>query len=113
MQEREETPLLPSNPANYLTDWLFEIGPTIGEGLVGYQDMAAWQRISGVELMPWEARTLRRLSAEYSAERYRARKANCPPPYSEQPAAVRDRVTEQFAAMMQALRTNGAQAKPS
>jgi len=82
MKARGETPLLPNNPAPYLTDWLFDVGPINGDALVGYGDLAAWQQIAGIELLPWEAKLIRRLSAEYSNERYRARKADYPAPYS-------------------------------
>lgn len=86
MLERGETPLFPPNPAQYLTGWLFDIGPTVagamGEAPFGYQDLAAWQAISGVELMPWEARTLRRLSLAYLSERQRAEEQGRPAPYS-------------------------------
>jgi hypothetical protein len=86
MKARGESPLLPVNPAPYLTEWLFDLGPSsassMGEAPVGYQDMAAWQAIIGVELLPWEARTLRRLSGEYLVGRHAAEDQACPPPYA-------------------------------
>lgn len=109
MMARDEAPVIPPNPASYLTTWLFEIGPTaiggMGEGPLGYQDFTAWQAVSGIELMPWEARLLRRLSSEYMAERQRAEEPTALAPYNEQGeiAARRDRVEAQFKAMAQAL----------
>jgi hypothetical protein len=86
MTAKGERPLLPVNPAPHLTEWLFDIGPSspgsMGDAALGYQDMAAWQAISGVELLPWEARTLRRLSGEYLVGRHAAEDQACPPPYA-------------------------------
>jgi hypothetical protein len=87
-------PLLPDNPAEYLTDWLFEIGPGGGmDGPLGWQEMAAWEHLTGIELDPWEARTLRELSAEYLHERQEARKPDRLPPYT-------DKITEERRAMV-------------
>lgn len=85
MEATGDVPILPPNPAPYLSDWLFEIGPTVaagmGEGRLGWRDLAAWQEISGIELMPWEARLLRRLSGEYADERHEAKKNDRLAPY--------------------------------
>lgn len=82
-----DRPLLPHNPAPYLTEWLFEIGPTglngMGEAPLEWRDFAAWQGISGVELMPWEASTLRRLSRDFVSERARAKEPAYPAPYTD------------------------------
>jgi len=77
--------LLPDNPAPYITDWLVEIGPTVagsmGEVAIGWQDMAAWERLTGIKLDPWEARTIRRLSRVFANERSKAEKPDYPAPY--------------------------------
>lgn len=114
LQDEGAVPLLPHNPAPYLTDWLFEIGPSIASGMgespIGFRDLAAWQEIMGAELLPWEARVLIRLSDSWLAERQRARKADALAPYTgeidDQPV-VRNRVAEQFKAM-----ARGRLAKP-
>ncbi len=84
MARGEEIPI-PDNPAKYLTDWLFEIGPSVPGGMsaapIGWRDMAAWQDLSGVELLPWEAKTLRSLSRDFVAASHDARKRDCPPPW--------------------------------
>lgn len=70
----------------------------MGESALGYLEMAAWQAISGIELMPWEARLLRRLSGEYAAMRHKAEEQSCPPPYNgpvDDLAAMRARVAKQ------------------
>lgn len=78
----DELPPLPHNPAPYLTDWLFEIGPVSGDDLIGWRDFVAWQAITGVEMLPLEAKILRRLSGEYAAERYAAKAHDRPMPYN-------------------------------
>lgn len=105
-----ERPLLPPNPAPYLSEWLFDIGPSgtsgMGEAPIDYRDLVAWQEISGVELMPWEAATIRRLSRDFVAERHRAKEASAPAPYTDRDnvAAQRDDVAARlkgaFAAMV-------------
>lgn len=86
MQERDEAIPLPPNPAEYLTRWLFEIGPAVPAGMgqapLGWRDIAAWQEIVGVKLLVWEARLLRRLSRDFVNASHDARKADCPAPWS-------------------------------
>lgn len=94
--------LLPDNPAPYLTNWLFEIGPVEGDGPISWQAMAAWEGVSGIELDPWEARTIRRLSAEYLSEYHQAKRRDRPAPYGEEQLSG-DRVADQFRAMMTAF----------
>lgn len=79
----------------------------MGEGPVGYLEMAAWQSISGVELMPWEATILRRLSGEYAAMRHKAEEQSCPAPYTgikDDILAARERVARQVDAMFGKLK---------
>lgn len=97
---------LPHNPAPYLADWLFEVGPAAGDREIGYSDLAAWQDITGIELEPWEGRLLRRLSRAWLNEQWQARKAARPAPFSgidDTPKSVRESVAEQMAAMFRAL----------
>ena len=77
---------MPANPAPYLVDWLFEIGPSVPAGMsmaaIGWRDLDAWQALSGVALLPWEAKLLRQLSAAWVAESERACKPDCPAPWT-------------------------------
>jgi len=83
MQKRGEAPTLPPNPAPYLVDWLFEIGPGGGmEGPLCIRHIAADLEALGIEVMPWEATVLRHLSRQYLNESHEARKQDRPPPYS-------------------------------
>ena len=74
----------------YLIDYLYEFGPVMpagmGSGPVTFSEMEAWERKAGIELAPWEARLLRRLSGDYLAESHRATKPNCPPPFEDSAA---------------------------
>lgn len=106
IRDRGDYPALPHNPAPYLTDWLFDVGPTcasgMGEGVITYTELANWQAISGVELEPWEARLLRRLSAAYAGENYEARKRDHPAPFGGDKSDLevsRDRVSLQLKAV--------------
>lgn len=99
---KEPPPPSPPNPAPYLTDWLFEIGPMTGGDVIGWLDLTAWQRITGIELTPWEARLIRRLSGEYALECLAARKPDRLMPYSgarDEIAARREALAAKVAAM--------------
>lgn len=96
---------MPPNPAPHIFDWLLDIGPAIsgamGDGPIEWRDMAAWEHHTGIELDPFEARTIRRLSRAYLAQRYDAKKPDCPPPYRVAiDAPVETEVDRQFKAMM-------------
>lgn len=95
MNKAGERPLLPPNPAPYLTEWLFDVGPSgsngMGETPIDYRDLLAWQDITGVELMPWEATTIRRLSRDFVVERHRAKDATAPAPYLDRDAVAAQR----------------------
>lgn len=103
MKERGETALMPPNPAPHITDWLLEIGPLGADaGALSWRDLAAWQGMIGVELEPWEARLIRRLSSEFATMRHKAEKADCPPPWSgtlEDVESGRDRVATKVRAL--------------
>ncbi|CAD7335322.1 hypothetical protein FIM10_02160 [Sphingomonadales bacterium 56] len=110
MKRADIAPLLPPNPAPYLTEWLFDAGPSspagMGDAVLGWTDLHAWQSITGIELQPWEARTLRRLSRDYLNQLHEAKKPGCSAPYdeAEQQAQNRDRVADQFKAMVAGFR---------
>lgn len=86
MKDDGISPVFPDNPAEYLTTWLFEIGPAVpagmGESAIDWPHLKAWQETMGVELLPWEARILRRLSGDFVAQRAKSRKPDCPAPYT-------------------------------
>lgn len=119
MRDKGEPIFYPPNPAEYITDWLFEIGPVaagaMGPVPIGWQDMAAWERLTGNELDPWEARTIRRLSQAYVAQAYEAENLNCPEPRlaeEKQAEARREKVTQQFSAMIRAAQARKAAEPP-
>lgn len=111
MKRRGEEILLPDNPVPHLVEWLFEIGPTeptsMGDAPLSWREIDAWCARTGIDLDPWESRTIRRLSAAFVGERYKARKPDCPAPWSAaavvDEAAQEARVTAQFKAMMLAF----------
>lgn len=107
MEQRDEPIVLPAIADKYLIDWWLEIGPTspssMGEGPIGWQDIAAWQALVLIDLNPFEATTIRRLSSEYLAQKHDAKKPSCPAPYSEVEQAETVAVDNQFRAMMLAF----------
>lgn len=79
-EKGDELPQMAWNPAPYLTDWLFEIGPTSGDHTLSWSEMAAWEKNTGIRLLPFEAKILRRLSNSYANERLAAREPDYPMP---------------------------------
>jgi hypothetical protein len=62
-----------------------EIGPVEANGMgrspIGWQAIDAWARQTLAQPTPWEARLLRRLSADYLAESHRAEDCHHPAPW--------------------------------
>jgi hypothetical protein len=78
----------PAGAAAYLLDYLFEVGPTMaagaGEAELSHQEIESWARLRRIELTPWEARTLRRLSRDYLAEKHAAEDPRARAPWTSQ-----------------------------
>lgn len=93
---------LPENPAPYLVNWLMEVGPVGSGGMgpvpIGWADIQTWQTLTAVDLDPWEARTLVRLSRDFVAEMERAKDPACTAPHSTG-LTNEQAVTDQFRAM--------------
>lgn len=85
LKAQKIAPPLPPNPVPHVTDRLMEMGLTQAAGMaavpLSWQEIDAWCRRTAIDLTPWEARLIRRLSAEYLAESQRAEAETCPPPW--------------------------------
>lgn len=83
-KEPDYQPDMPEASALHLLGYLWDVGPSMQGGMgpapLTYSELVAWQQSSGIELTPWEAKTLRRLSGEYVSECSRAEKPDCPSP---------------------------------
>lgn len=84
--ERDRIPVrMPPNPMPHVIARLIEVGLTGTNGMgptpLSWIEIDAWQRLTCLELMPWEARLLRQLSTAYVAEGLRAEAENCLPPW--------------------------------
>lgn len=99
-QLRDDGAIVPMPPvpdeARALLEQFLEVGP-VGFGVMGaipvaFSEIEAWQRATGVELMPWEARLFRRLSVEYVNESTRAESPNAEPPWGPSSGHDRDDV---------------------
>lgn len=77
--------LPPLEGGAYLVGYLLDAGPTVaagmGAGPLTSKDLMPWCEETGIELQPWEARTLRRLSIAYLNESHQAEKLGCEPPW--------------------------------
>lgn len=87
MKEDGISPVMPEAGAQYLVNYLFEIGPTMpgagGPVQITHGEIRAWQENAGIDLQPWEVRLLRRLSLDYLTESYGAAKPGAKPPFGE------------------------------
>lgn len=68
--------------AAYLIEHFWSVGPTSGETAITSTELRDYQANMGIELTPWECKTLRQLSVEYINETHRATK-DCAPPWDE------------------------------
>jgi hypothetical protein len=100
-----EPDMPPVEWGRYLVEYLFEFGPTMAAGMgsapLAPSEIEAAQRLLGIQLQPWEARLLLRLSREYLEESHRATQYNCAPPW-------RDPIAEQADQMATAKRMERA-----
>lgn len=69
--------------ATHIVDYLFEFGPGRGEGPMEAEHIAGIEHVLGIEMKPWEKRLLLRLSREYLAELFAAKKPGAKPPWPE------------------------------
>jgi hypothetical protein len=88
----------PPNPLPHIVTRFIEIGMSESNGMgsspLSWREINEWQRATGVELAPWEARLIRRLSSQYLAESRKAEDENCPPPWRAE-VTQREREIEQ------------------
>jgi hypothetical protein len=77
----------PVEGSQYLLAYLYEIGPSMaggmGEAPLTHEELAAWQRNTGIQLTPWEARTLRMLSMAYIGSVQEAADIDCKCPWEQ------------------------------
>lgn len=84
-EERGESPPeleLPEIPeaVEHVVEYLFEVGPIVGDHAVTFSEISAWRQETGVSLNEFEATTLRILSQAYVGMLHEASDAKCPPP---------------------------------
>lgn len=88
-------PQMPPNPLPGVIHRLVEMGITGAGGMgprpLGWADIDAWSRGTGVELMPWEFRLIRHLSSAYLGELGKAESENRPPPWGKGSTAAEAR----------------------
>lgn len=69
----------------YILGYLFEMGPTIpgsmGASPLTFSEIEAWQRVVAIDLQPFEAQLIRRLSVEYFGQSHASTRRDCPAPY--------------------------------
>lgn len=103
--EPDYQPDMPEAAALHLLGYLWDAGPSMSGGMgpvpLTHSELVAWQQNSGIELTPWEAQTLRRLSIEHINECVRADKPDCPSPLAvvmtdEDREAVSNKVQRAF-----------------
>jgi len=80
---------MPECDAMYLVGYLFEVGPTLpngmGEAPLTHAEIEAWQRNTGVQLELWESRVLHCASFEYLSELQRAKSPDTEAPWADAP----------------------------
>ncbi len=102
-----QPPLPPVPCGAHLVTHLFEAGPAsnteFGAKPITWGELQSWQQQTGVRLQPWEARAVRRLSADYAAEVTEAKDPARPAPWSSMPTAeMRAALAKRIGAEMRA-----------
>jgi hypothetical protein len=70
--------------------------------------------LTGVDVLPWEARLIRRLSGEFLSQSHKAEKPDCPAPWADDAPLIANReavsrkLAAEFKAMMMAQRKGEA-----
>ena len=91
----EELILPPLDCGETLVTWLFEVGPGYNGEAVKYTDIMAWRDLTRTPLSPWEAMSIRHLSAQYMGEFVAARSAARGAPFSAR-ATARSEVSQRL-----------------
>ena len=71
--------------ARHLLDQFLELGPASrdasGLAPITFAEIGAWQAVAGIELLPWEARLMRRLSSAYVSQHALSAAPDALPPW--------------------------------
>lgn len=119
LRAQDAQPDIPAaGPGAYLVGYLFDAGPIVNSSgssaPLSWQDLSAWSSGTGIELQPWEARTLRTLSRAYLHSATAAQSPNCPAPYAEQPTPdQRTVVANSLRSIFGALKANAPATQPA
>lgn len=65
---------------DHVVDYLFEIGPVIGDNPVPFTEITAWRSETGAVINEFEATAIRALSQSYLGQLIEAADAKCPAP---------------------------------
>lgn len=75
----------PVSAGDWILEWLFDAGPGVstmgGMAPLGYVEIDAYARATGIQISGDEARMLRRLSRRYTAKYAEASDPKCMAPY--------------------------------
>ena len=73
------------NYAEYLIDYLFEVGPSMSNGMglcpISYQEISSWLQTTKTECNSWDVNVIRHLSKVFINQYHESIKVDCPPPY--------------------------------
>jgi hypothetical protein len=77
--------VFPEVTAYHIIEYLFEIGISIGEHAITFNEIESWQRLSGIELQPFEARFIKKLSEAYLSAAREAADKDAESPWEDAP----------------------------
>lgn len=98
----------PLHDGRHLVEYLWEIGPTSGDGPITFSEIEAWSRLTGHVLDGWEAPALRRLSAAYHSEHYAASDPKRPAPFTTVAPPTRSEISQRLLAAFERLERQDA-----
>lgn len=75
----------PDCEAQYILDYLFEVGLTLGENPLTHLEISSWQSNIGLELQPFEVRFIKRLSEIYLSASHKMKLPDSETPWEDAP----------------------------
>lgn len=67
--------------AAHFVEYLFDVGPTLGEDAITWGEMDSWSRRTGLDLEPWQYRLLVSLSRAYLVQMHESRQRHAIAPW--------------------------------
>jgi len=73
---------MPQCDAFFIIEYLFDVGITLGENSLTHSEIRAWVENTGINLLPWQAKFMKRLSVAYLNACHESKETELPAPFN-------------------------------